>query len=193
DVVTWERMSDLLEQMGKKDTEIIGKNLGFKLCRMEGVESIILGSFIKAENMFATDVKVLDVETKNLLKSASSKGMGVDSILKTQIDELSKEITEGVGLSQQRIEPVKAAITDVTTSSMEAYRYFMQGTEMVRKFYHEDAIGFLEKAVELDPTFALAYGYLSGSYSFLVRAFSEQYLRLEEIDRECCPLFIAWG
>jgi len=166
-VVTWERMSDLLEQMGKKDTETIGKNLGFKLCRMEGVESIILGSFIKAENMFATDIKVLDVETKKLLKSASSKGMGVDSILKTQIDELSKEITEGIGLARERIEPIKAPITDVTTSSMEAYKYFMQGTEMERKFYHEDAIGFLEKAVELDPDFAVAYGYLARSYSWL--------------------------
>jgi len=169
-VVTWERMSDLLEQMGKKDTETIGKNLGFKLCRMEGVESIILGSFIKAENMFATDIKVLDVETKKLLKSASSKGMGVDSILKTQIDELSKEITEGIGLARERIEPVKVPITDVTTSSMEAYKYFMQGTEMVRKFYFEDAIGFLEKAVELDPTFAVAYGYLARSYSWLGKA-----------------------
>jgi tetratricopeptide (TPR) repeat protein len=166
-VVTWERMSDLLEQMGKKDTETIGKNLGFKLCRMEGVESIILGSFIKAENMFATDIKVLDVETKKLLKSASSKGMGVDSILKTQIDELSKEITEGIGLARERIEPVKAPITDVTTSSMKAYKYFLQGKESVRKFYHEDAIGFLEKAVELDPDFAMAYGYLSGSYGWI--------------------------
>ncbi len=166
-VVTWERMSDLLEQMGKKDTEAIGRKLGFKLCRMEGVESIILGSFIKAENMFATDIKVLDVETKKLLKSASSKGMGVDSILRTQIDELSKEITEGIGLARERIEPVRAPITDVTTSSMEAYKYFLQGTEMVRKFYYEDAIGFLEKAVELDPDFATAYGYLAGSYSWI--------------------------
>jgi tetratricopeptide (TPR) repeat protein len=166
-VVTWERMSDLLEQMGKKDVETIGKNLGFKLCRMEGVESIILGSFIKAENMFATDIKVLDVETKKLLKSASSKGMGVDSILKTQIDELSKEITEGIGLVRERIEPVKATITDATTSSMEAYKYFMQGMESVRKFYYEDSIGFLEKAVELDPDFALAYGYLSRSYGWV--------------------------
>lgn len=166
-VVTWERMSDLLEQMGKKDLETIDRNLGFKLCRREGVESIILGSFIKAENMFATDVKVLDVDTKKLLKSASSKGVGVDSILKTQIDELSREITEGIGLARERIEPVRAPITDVTTNSMEAYKYFMQGTEMVRKFYYEDAIGFLEKAVELDPTFAMAYGYLAFSYNWL--------------------------
>ncbi len=166
-VVTWERMSDLLEQMGKKEAEIIGRNLGFQLCRREGVEAIVLGSFVKAENMVATDVKVLDVETKKLLKSASSKGIGVDSILNTQIDELSKEITEGIGLAREKIEPAQARIIDVTTSSMEAYRYFMQGVENTRKFYFKDAVGSFEKAVELDPSFAFAYGYLARSYSWL--------------------------
>ena len=166
-MVTWERMSDLLEQMGKKNVETISRNLGFQLCRREGVGAIVLGSFVKAENMFATDVKVLDVETKKMLRSASSKGIGVDSILNTQIDELSKEITEGIGLARERIEPPRAPITDVTTSSMEAYKYFLQGTDMVRKFYYEDAVRFLEKAVELDPTFATAYGYLAGSHSWL--------------------------
>ena len=72
-VVTWERLEDLLKQLKKQDVESIDKNLGFKLCRMEGVEAIVIGSFIKAGEMFATDVKVLDVETKKLLKSASSQ------------------------------------------------------------------------------------------------------------------------
>jgi serine/threonine protein kinase/tetratricopeptide (TPR) repeat protein len=166
-VVTWERMYDLLEQMGKKDVETIGRNLGFQICRREGVEAIVLGSFVKAENMFATDVKVLDVETKKMLKSASSKGIGVDSILNTQIDELSKEITEGIGLAREKTEPAPARIIDVTTSSMEAYRYFMQGVENTRKFYFKDAVGSFEKAVELDPSFAFAYGYLASSYSWL--------------------------
>jgi serine/threonine protein kinase/Flp pilus assembly protein TadD len=166
-VVTWERMHDLLEQMGKKDVETIDRNLGFQVCRREGVEAIVLGSFVKAENMFATDVKVLDVETKKMRKSASSKGIGVDSILNTQIDELSKEITEGIGLAREKTEPAPARIIDVTTSSMEAYRYFMQGVEDTRKFYIKDAAGSFEKAVELDPSFAFAYSYLATSYSWL--------------------------
>ncbi len=166
-VVTWERMRDLLQQIGKKDVEAIDRDLGFKLCRREGVEAIVLGSFIKAENIFATDVKVLDVETKRLLKSASSRGEGVDSILETQIDELSKEISQGIGIARQKIEPALVQIADVTTSSMDAYRYFIKGKESVRKFYWDDARQSLEKAVELDPNFASAYFYLAGLYSWL--------------------------
>jgi len=166
-VVTWERMYDLLEQIGKKDVEIIDRDLGFELCRREGVESIILGSFIKAGNMFATDVKVLDVETKRLMKSASIKGEGVESILRTQIDELSKEISLGVGIAESEIKASQLGITDVTTSSMEAYKYFLKGRENSRKHYFDEARPSLEKAVELDPQFATAYLTLANVYRLL--------------------------
>lgn len=166
-VVTWERMRDLLKQIGKKDEETVDTDLGFKLCRREGVEAIVLGSFIKAENIFATDVKVLDVETKRLVKSASSRGEGVDSILQTQIDELSKEISDGMGTAKQKIEPAKVQIADVTTTSMDAYNYFLRGTEDYDKFYYDSSRQFLEKAVELDPTFAVAYLHLAWAYGEL--------------------------
>jgi tetratricopeptide (TPR) repeat protein len=166
-VATWERMQDLLEQMGKKDVEVIDRKLGFELCQMEGIKAIVLGSYIKAGDTFATDVKVLDVETKKLLKSSSSKGEGVSSILKTQIDELTRDISDGLGLARHRDEPEISKMADVTTSSMEAYRYYLEGWENYRKLYYNDARKSFEKAVELDPDFALAYSYLAVSYANL--------------------------
>ena len=85
--MTWERMQDVMRQMGKADAGFINKEIGFELCRRESVSAIVIGSFVKAGETFATDVKVLDVDTKYLLKSASAKGDGVQSILNTQIDE----------------------------------------------------------------------------------------------------------
>jgi len=165
-VATWERMHDLLEQMGK-EVEVIDRDLGFEVCRREGIESIVLGSFVKAGDVFATDVKVLDVETKRILKSASSKGDGVGSILKTQIDELSKEISRGIGIAKQKIEATKLQVADVTTTSMEAYKYFLKGRENRRKYYFDKSRESYEKAVELDPTFAYAYHLLAGTYGEL--------------------------
>ena len=166
-VITWERLHDLLKQIGKENVEVIDRDLGFELCRHEGVNTIVLGSFIKAEETFATDVKVLDVETKNLIKSTSSRGIGVDSILNKQIDELSREISRGIGLSEKKAKPPKVQIAEVTTKNMEAYNYFLRGREDLEKFYYADARRFLERAVELDPEFALAHLYLARVYSFL--------------------------
>jgi tetratricopeptide (TPR) repeat protein len=160
-VVTWERMADLLAQMGQKDAETIDRESGFRLCRKEGVEAIVLGSFVKAGDMFATDVKVLDVGTRRLLKSASSRGEGADSILRNQIDELSRTISAGIGPAREKIGGEQAQVAEATTSSMEAYQYFLRGREDLNKMYYFDARTSLEKAVELDPEFAMAYYFLA--------------------------------
>jgi len=162
-VATWDRMQDLLEQMGKKNVEVIDRQLGFELCRREGIKTIVLGSYIKAGETFATDVKVLDVDTKKLLRSSSSKGEGVSSIINKQIDELTKEISEGLGLTGKDIGSAERPMADVTTSSMEAYRCYMEGRENLRKFYDDDARIAFEKAVKLDPDFAMAYYKLAAS------------------------------
>jgi len=167
EVTTWERLNDLIRQMGRADTEFIDKELGFELCRMDNIDAIVLGSFAKAGDMFATDAKVLDAETKKLIKSVNSKGEGEGSILKNQIDELSQEISKGIGISRPKtgLEPPRVA--EMTTDSMEAYSYFLIGKESWHKFYFEDARQNLESAVELDPTFAAAYLYLAQAYGRL--------------------------
>jgi len=166
-VVTWERMADLLAQMGEKDVEIIDRESGFRLCRKEGIEAIVLGSFVKAGDMFATDVKVLDVGTRKMLKSASSRGEGPDSILRTQIDELSRDISAGIGPAREKIEPEKAQVAEATTSSMEAYKFYLIGREDFDKLYYVDAVKPLERAIELDPEFAMAYFYLAFTHEAL--------------------------
>ena len=166
-VTTWERMHDLLKQMGKEDVGIIDRDLGFELCQLDGIDVIVLGSFVKAGDMFATDVKVLDIDSKSLLKSASSKGKGVSSILESQIDELSEEISRGVGLSERKIRATQLSIAKATTASMDSYNFFLRGREDREKYYFDDARRFLEKAIEIDPTFAIAYRYLADVYDIL--------------------------
>jgi tetratricopeptide (TPR) repeat protein/TolB-like protein len=166
-VMTWERMHDLLDVLGKEDVELIDEDLGFELCRTDGIEAIVLGSFTKAGNVVVTEAKVLDVATKKLIKTTSSKGEGVASILKMQIDELSKEISRGVGLSERKVKATRLQITEVTTTSMDAYNYFLRGREEYERMYYDDARQFLEKAIELDSTFASAYLYLADVYTSL--------------------------
>ena len=159
-VTSWERLRDLLKQSGRENETVIGRDLGFELCRMEGIQAIVLGSFIKAGEAFATDVKVLDVGTKAILNTVSSRGDGVDSILKKQIDELSREIVRGFSRGMRGLQARPSPITEATTSSLAAYNAFLRGREEYEKFYLADARKSLEEAVRLDPEFAMAYSYL---------------------------------
>ncbi len=163
-VSSWERLRDLVRQSGQEIPGIISRDLGFEVCRLDGIQAIVLGSFVKAGNAFATDVKVLDVATKKILTTVSARGDGVDSILKKQIDELSREIIGGFGRAQ-RIG--QAPITEVTTSSLDAYNAFLKGRDEFERFYYADARRSLEEAVRLDPRFAMAHSYLWKTYNLM--------------------------
>jgi len=159
-VTSWERLKDLLRQTGKDEKAIADESAGFEVCRKEGVDALILGSYIKAGDAFATNVQVLDASTKQILKTASAKGDGVSSVLKTQIDEISRDISRGIGAASAKIELASPKVADLTTNSMEAYNYFLRGRDDYEKFYYADARKFLEKAAAIDPSFAVAYLYL---------------------------------
>jgi tetratricopeptide (TPR) repeat protein len=165
--MTWERIRDLLKQVGKGDTEFINADLGFELCQKDEVEVIVLGLVSKSGNTFVTDAKVLDVGTKRLLGTANSRGDSPDSIFKNQIDELSRHIAKNVGLPERRIDAAKMQVRDVTTGSAEAYTHYLEGTEALTNFDWVGARQSFEKAVELDPTFAAAY-YFLGMANFML-------------------------
>ena len=163
-VVSWERMRDLLKQIGMGDVEIIDSEAGFQVCRREGVQALVTGSINKAGDMFAIELRILDVETKRHIKTATSRGVGEQSIIETQIDELSRDIARGIGIAQQKIEESRIQIADVSTDSIEAYNHYLKGVELLFKIYLDEAQESLEKAVAIDPSFATAYRYLSLVY-----------------------------
>ena len=164
-VTTWERMADLLKQLGKREIEIVNidRNTGFDICDLEGVTIVVTGSLSKMGDVFVIDAKVLDVNSKKILKGTMSDGKGESSIF-DQINKLSKDISRVVGLSEQKIEKNDRPIQEVTTSSIEAYNYYQRACADFEKFKVDDARRFFEKAIQLDSTFAMAHLKLSIVY-----------------------------
>jgi len=167
-VASWQRLKDLLRQAGKSETAVFDEEAGFEVCRKEGIEAVVVGFFSKAGETFVSDVKVLDVGTREVLKSVSARGEGVNSILRSQIDEISRVVSRGIGRPALKVEMPLPKIADLTTNSMEAYHYFLRGRDDVGNMLASDAKKFLEKAIALDPTFAIAYLYLSKALYQLV-------------------------
>ena len=181
-VTSWERLKDLLKQAGREASAAFDEEAGFEVCRKEGIEAVVIGSYVKAGETFVTDVKILDASTRESLRSASARGEGVASILKSQIDEISRAVGRGIGKPLLKLEAPSRPIVDLTTSSMEAYNYFLRGRSDFEKFYFADARKFLEKAIALDPEFAIAHQVLSET-AYLLADFNLQEKALRDAYR----------
>jgi len=156
-VATFERMTDLLKQAGKTDVDFIDSELGFELARRDGVKALVAGSYSRSGSMFVTTLRIIDVETKASLATASASGTGSESILTTQIDELCRQIFPRLSFSQAQLEKAKTPIVDYSTKSLEAYKNYVLGEEARKKWKLAETKEYYEKAIGIDPEFALAY------------------------------------
>ncbi len=170
DIVSWERLNDLA---GPKERDVASqtdRDAWFDVCRRAGVDTIVLGSFTKAENLFATDAKIYDVQTKNLLKSIGLARGGrrqhpPDADRRAEPRDRQGRRPLGAGGAKDAL-----PITQVTTGSMEAYELFVKGQADFERYYFDDARVSFETAVEKDPAFALPYYYLTRVYNQLADA-----------------------
>ena len=165
-VTTQDRLLQLAKRTGQGTIDtvdniaVLTPELGMELCEMEGVEAALLPRITKVDNLFLTHVRVVDVKTKRRITGASAQGLGVESILSSQIDHVVLSVALRLGLGPEEDEPSPRRLADITTSSLDAYSHFLMAGEMSSQFLLNDARLYLLKAIECDSTFALAYGEL---------------------------------
>jgi serine/threonine protein kinase/tetratricopeptide (TPR) repeat protein len=166
-VTSWQRLRDLFRQSGRAETALYDEEAGFDVCGKNGIDAVVVGFYSRAGETFVSDVKVLDVMTREVLKSASARGEGVNSILRSQVDEISRAVSRGIGKPLLKIGTPVRPVMEMTTSSMEAYNLFLYGRDAYEKFYHPEALKFLEQAIAIDPEFAMAHLILSRAAAYL--------------------------
>jgi serine/threonine protein kinase/tetratricopeptide (TPR) repeat protein len=163
-VMTNERMFDLAKSLGHEQVEIIDAPLGFELCKLAGAHAMVLGSLTRSGDVFVINAQVLNVDTKKQIAACRVTGRGEDSILGNLVDDLTDEIKKGMEVSIREIQYEKTSITELTTTSLEAYKHYFSGIEAAYRMDHQEAIDNLEKAVTLDSTFVEAYKRLARQY-----------------------------
>jgi serine/threonine protein kinase/tetratricopeptide (TPR) repeat protein len=91
----------------------------------------------------------------------------------SKIFRLQSEVAERVAqaLDITLLEPQRQAIRSEPTQNIEAYEYYLRGENYSNRSHLEGdkriAIGLYQRAVELDPTFALAYTGLSDAHRLM--------------------------
>ena len=162
-----DQLMQILENMGGLEEEQhLSKTLD-NIVDMENVEYFVLPSFTKTGSGLRIDLKVRKAGAKELMGTAFVQGKGTEDLL-PMVDQLGLKVRSIFNLSPTDIAgDFNQRLDQITTSSPEALRYYVEGEQYFAQGDFEASIQSLEKAVEEDPNYAMAYEVMSEVYSYL--------------------------
>ena len=163
----------------QRDPREIGEELG--------VSAVLTAGFIHAGERFRVTAQLIDVASGELLWSDRIDTAASDIIVIQ--DTIAQRIVEGLRVELSPAE--QSDIAKATTQNPAAYEQYLRGRDLFGRFIfrtlsREDcdaAIAHFERAIQLDPNFALAYDGIGACYvNRVFKGFggSEDYERAEE-------------
>jgi tetratricopeptide (TPR) repeat protein/predicted Ser/Thr protein kinase len=184
-VLSTDRLYQILKDMKRLDDKVTSSEMVKELAERARVETVVLGSFLKAGQAIRITVKLQEARSGEILTTERVDGPGEQSLF-PMVDDLTRRLKRHFKTAQPEQADRAPDLKDVTTDTVEAYRYYVEGINLHNRRQEEEAIPLLEKAVELDPRFAMALAKLAVIHSNLSHEKeAEEYAKraLENTDR----------
>jgi len=149
-----------------------------KVAEAGSVENILRGSFAKAGDTFRINAILENPRTGEILGTNRVEAQG-DAGMFDAVDELTEKIKADLKLtSEQLASDIGRKVAEITTGSPEALILYTQGRESHMRGDYPQSIAVMEKAVAIDPEFAMAYRSMASAYrNFGIMSRAKVYLQ----------------
>ncbi len=178
EVLGTDRLYQILDELNRADDKVISADLVQQITNRAGVDRVLVGSYIKAGDTIRINARLQEAGSGRIVTSERVEGVGESSLF-SLVDELTRRIKsqmaqllagpaailEQPGTAGER--GLDRGVKEVTTSSIEAYRYYAEGIHLHERILESQALPLFEKAVEIDPNFAMALAKLAVVHSNL--------------------------
>jgi tetratricopeptide (TPR) repeat protein len=153
------KVQQSLKLMGQPPDARVTGQVGREICQRNGVKAMLTGSIASLGSQYVITLEAVNAATGDMLAEEQVQAASKEQVLNAlggATSKLRAKLGESLALVQQLDKP----LAEATTSSLEALKAFSLGDE--RHFSRDNlaAIPFYQRAIELDPNFALAYARL---------------------------------
>lgn len=151
-VVGSERLHDLLERHDIGEGETIGLDMARQLARDAGVWTVVMGDFDQVGDSLHLTARVYDVASGRRVETAQVAAAPGEDV-RPVFDDLAAQLLDLSGAPSE----TRTALWEATTSSLEAFRAYLQGIDALNHWDLAAAESALKRATDMDTTFGLAY------------------------------------
>ena len=176
-IVPESKIQQALQYMGRPSTQRINAEVGREICQRQNVKAMMTGSIAPLGSHYIVQLKALSGQNGDTLASEQVEVDTKEQVLKG-LDRAATQIRQKLGESLASVQQFATPLDQATTSSLDALKEYSLGHSLHQKEDDGPAIPHFQRAVEIDPNFAMAYGELGVSQGNMGMArVSEQSLK----------------
>ena len=191
-----DRARDTLRLMERSPDERITKTLARDIARREQLKALISGSIASLGRNYVIALEAVNAETGDVMAREQAEAASKEQVL-TSLGAASARLREKLGESLASVQKFDAPLPRATTPSLDALHAYSLALFDGREVPRLESIPGLKRAIELDPTFAMAHAQLSAVYantgqSALAPTYSRRAFELRDRVSERERFFISW-
>lgn len=170
-----QKVQQTLQFMGRQPDERVTAEVGREICQRNGIKAMLKGSIANVGTAYLINVDAINASTGDSLAREQVQSDSKEQVVNS-LHRVSSQLRAKLGESLASLQKYDKPLSEATTSSLEALKALSMGDLKHQVNQELEAVPYYQRAIELDPTFAMAYARLGAVYSNLQQTkLSEQY------------------
>jgi tetratricopeptide (TPR) repeat protein len=162
-VLPEDQVRGTLKLMNRAPSERVTKDLANEICQRVGAKAMVAGSISQLGASYLVGLEASNCSTGALLSATEAQAASKDQVL-SALNQAANDLRGKLGESLPSIQKFNTPIEQATTSSLEALKAYSLARETGLDVGPTQAIPLFQRAIALDPQFAMVYRALGISY-----------------------------
>ena len=162
-LVAENRVRQTLRLMGRPAVDILTADLAREVCERTGSSAVLEGSIARLGSCYVLGLTA---------KSCDGNALYVEQVQAAQkenvldaLSQIARKFRQGVGESLAVIRQHDTPLAEATTPSLDALKAYSAARKLAFSPGFSSAVPLLQRAIELDPRFAMAHAFLGRIYA----------------------------
>ncbi len=166
-VLSDSEVTKTLQQMTRPANTRLTAEVARELCQRAGSRAYVAGSIGSLGSEYVLGLKAVNCQNGDTLAQEQATAASKEKVLGA-LGEAASKLRSELGESLATVQKFDVPLSQATTPSLEALKAYSSGVKAMIDTSPSAAIPFYKRAIELDPTFAMAYANLGTVYGDLL-------------------------
>jgi eukaryotic-like serine/threonine-protein kinase len=162
-LISDQQIQQTLRMMGQPANTRLTPEIAREICERTASTAVLNGSIAQVGTQYLLTIKAASCVNGESLASTEAQARDKNHVLDA-LGNLAGEIRRKLGESLGTVQKFDTPLEKATTGSLEALQAYSLGRREMATTKWEAAVPFFQRAIQLDPNFAMAYSRLGMAY-----------------------------